>query len=554
MARTSNRYNALEEKKEQEIRKVAGSYKTALYARISVEVADNPTETIENQISVMKRYLKDKPELAVVKEYIDRNYSGTNFHRPAFEEMMDDVRKGTINCILVKDMSRLGRDFLETSNYIEIIFPFLNVRFISVNDHYDTEKEHSGNKGLEISMKNLVNDLYARDISTRISLVKREHFKQGKFSSCQAPYGYKVDSSDPNRRFLIDPKPAAVVRDIFEMVLKGMKHREISKELQKRKLATPGEYYRTGEFVSSSKEIKTKWYIGTISNILHNQAYIGDLVQGKKRQRLCNGEKLRKMPKEEWVVVEHAHEPIISKEVYDEVQEILDEKTKESVFYVPDGMASPMKPDKYKGLIFCGICRKKLNYFRYNKKYETYGYHCEDTYDINKKEKCKVQISERIMDEIIKEHLINILNKYNHSTGNLENIINEKTMRELKPARTEREKLCRKLDAYEYENRENYESYVMGEKTKEEFLTDQDHYKKKQQDIRMKVILIDRKMEDYQNKAESEKNWLCSLDQFKNHMELNETLLHSLIKRINVYPKYEVEIQYRFREEDIEDE
>ncbi|MGN0363358.1 MAG: recombinase family protein [Bilifractor sp.] len=202
-------------------------------------------------------------------EYADRGYTGTDFNRPAFEQMMEDVRNEKIDCIIVKDLSRLGRDYLETSNYVEVIFPFLGVRFISVNDHFDTNEEQNGNKELEIALKKLVNDMYARDISKRVSTTREHEQVTGKFLGSNAPYGYRVDEKHPLRRLVIDPPSAEIVRQIYAMALEGKTVREISLILQKRKVCIPGQYLKTGHLYREPGDKAVKWYTGTIANILH---------------------------------------------------------------------------------------------------------------------------------------------------------------------------------------------------------------------------------------------------------------------------------------------
>lgn len=198
MARTKNRYNAVNKQKN-EMEPTHETWRTGLYARLSVELINRKSESIENQLEIMRKYISGKPEFAEFYEYADKGYTGTDFHRPAFENMMADVKNGKINCIIVKDLSRLGRDYLETSNLIETIFPFLGVRFISVNDHFDTSKDHNGNKELEIALKNLVNDMYARDVSKRVSSSRKQEQIRGKFLGSNAPYGYRVNKEHPLR-------------------------------------------------------------------------------------------------------------------------------------------------------------------------------------------------------------------------------------------------------------------------------------------------------------------------------------------------------------------
>ncbi len=197
MARTKNRFNAIANGDVEQKKELSKQWKVGLYARLSVESAFTGSDSITGQLSIMHRYIKEHPEMSESYEYVDDGYSGTNFSRPSFENMMEDIRAGKINIVMVKDMSRLGRDYLETSNLVETIFPFLGVRFISVNDHFDTLADQNGNKELEIAIKNLVNDMYAKDVSKRVYTSRSQDRLRGKATNVDAPYGYKVNKNHP---------------------------------------------------------------------------------------------------------------------------------------------------------------------------------------------------------------------------------------------------------------------------------------------------------------------------------------------------------------------
>ena len=260
MARIKNRFNAVAVPETARIGATVKKTKTcrvALYARLSVELKAKPSESIANQLDIMRKFIKGKTEFADCYEYADSAVSGTSFNRPFFNRMLDDVRDGKISCIIVKDMSRFGRDYIEVGNYIETIFLFLGVRFISVNDHFDMEAEFNQNKSLEIALKNLVNDMYAKDISKRVAVSRRLDMERGKFTGSNAPYGYKVDITNELRKYLVDEEAATVVRQIFEQAAEGVTLREIGKALQSYRVALPGEYLKTGRlYVEEGKEAK----------------------------------------------------------------------------------------------------------------------------------------------------------------------------------------------------------------------------------------------------------------------------------------------------------
>ena len=367
MARTKNRFNAVQIPEAVTAGvpvKQRKSFRVALYARLSVELKSRPSESIANQLSILREFIKDKAEFAEYHEYVDSAVSGTSFDRPAFGQMMDDVREGKISCIIVKDMSRFGRDYIEASNYIETIFPFLGVRFISVSDHFDTEAEFNQNKALEIALKNLVNDMYAKDISKRVSVSRRLDMERGKFTGSNAPYGYKVDSGDALRKYVIDRDAAAVVRQIFELAADGVTLREIAKALQEYRLALPGDYLKTGNlYVEEGAEAKA-WYPGTISNILKNQAYIGNMVQGKQERISYKVKQRLDKPESEWVKVENTHPAIIRQNDFDVVQKLLQY----------DGRASKTSDSAnfFSGFVFCGDCHtpmiRRVNQYKGKKK------------------------------------------------------------------------------------------------------------------------------------------------------------------------------------------
>ena len=367
MARTKNRFNAVQipEPATADISaKQRKSFRVALYARLSVELKSRPSESIANQLSILREFIKDKAEFIEYQEYVDSAVSGTSFDRPAFGQMMDDVREGKISCIIVKDMSRFGRDYIEASNYIETIFPFLGVRFISVSDHFDTEAEFNQNKALEIALKNLVNDMYAKDISKRVSVSRRLDMERGKFTGSNAPYGYKVDSGDALRKYVIDRAAAAVVRQIFELAADGVTLREIAKALQEYRIALPGDYLKTGNlYVEEGAEAKA-WYPGTISNILKNQAYIGNMVQGKQERISYKVKQRLDKPEAEWVKVENTHPAIIRQNDFDVVQKLLQY----------DGRASKTSDSAnfFSGFVFCGDCKtpmiRRVNQYKGKKK------------------------------------------------------------------------------------------------------------------------------------------------------------------------------------------
>ena len=554
MARTAGRFNAVRTEFIPEAQAVQKTYHTALYARFSVDMngSDKADGSIESQLQIMRDYAGQHPEFGVCREYVDKGYSGTNFDRPEFRRMMEDVRDGRINLILIKDLSRLGRDYLETGNYIESIFPFLGVRLISVNDHFDTDDTMNENKALEIALKNLVNDMYARDVSKRIVTVRKNEMERGKFTGSNAPYGYKVDEDDPLRHYVVDGDAAEVVRKIFAMADGDMSLRKIADTLEKEGYAIPGQYLKTGHLLVAEGEERKNWHIGSISNILKNQAYIGNLVQGKRRARLCDNEKRHFTDKEEWLIEENAHEPIISRELFERIRVKMEKKVSESPFSSERGKDVPVKDYKYKDVLYCGVCGKRMQQYstlheKDGRLYRRYLFHCPTQYKYEG-QGCYVGITERKMDDILYHCLMEEV-KLSVPDGNL--LLRETKKLFYKSQEDSIKKigsLEKKISIQEYEGSRYYEQYVTGTISREELPGKQKLLADKTAKLKAQIDLVQEKMDAREKLFKEKQKWLRSLLRLKemDEPEIDRDIISALVKRIDVYPDKNMEITYTF--------
>ena len=554
MARTKNRFNAADRQTAEETPQVKQTWRVGIYARLSVDSGTRPSESVENQLEIMRRFISGRPEFAETYEYSDKGYSGTNFNRPDFERLMEDVRNGKVNCIIVKDLSRLGRDYLETSNIIETIFPFLGVRFIAVNDHFDTNEEHNGNKELEIALKNLVNDMYARDVSKRVSSARRQDQIRGKFMGSNAPYGYRRDDNHPLRQLVIDEPAAEIVRSIYAMVLDGLSFREISLKLQEQKLSIPGQYFRTGHLYREPEDEVKKWYIGTVSNILHNQSYIGNLVQGRRRTRYYKGEERHFTDQDEWIIIENTHEPIISKEVFDEVQRILSDKVDSSCFASERTRNIPVKSNRFKGILYCGICGEKLSYASMvpdrTGAERRYYFACNKGYDLNIEKHRGIHITEDTMEEILKELIGDLLRRFEEMDHELSTTLEKELKAGVAVWRKDIRKAEHKLTDLDAAAASQYEAYVLGTITKEEFLTGRSSAEEQREKLELEFSQLQEKCAVYEAGIRQKLSWLLGLNR-ASAGELDSDLIHLLIDRIELNPKHELQITWRFSESDI---
>lgn len=555
MARTKNRFNAVAVPETASVGAPVKKTKTfcvAFYARLSVELKARPSESIANQLDIMREFIKSRPEFAEYHEYVDSAVSGTSFNRPSFNRMMDDVRDGKISCIIVKDMSRFGRDYIEAGNYIETIFPFLGVRFISINDHFDTEAEFNQNKSLEIALKNLVNDMYAKDISKRVAVSRRLDMERGKFTGSNAPYGYKVDSTDPLRKYLVDEEAAAVVRQIFELAAEGVTLREIAKALQNYRLALPGEYLKTGKLYVDEGQVAKAWYAGTISNILKNQAYIGNMVQGKRRTRLSENETRHFTDEEDWIVVENTHEPIVDKELFDKVRKVLGQKVEESSFASERGKNLPIKDDIFAGILFCGNCKRRLPQLsriieKDGRLERQYFYACRYNYDFGG-EKCGCTILE---DELVKavHKILEVNIAALTESEKTEAVVKGVMDKNLKQCDGQIRKLEKLIEKQNYEESKAYQRYVTGEVSKEEFKRMQEKSADVVMRLRGQISDEQGKYRRYKRFFEKKLQWLRAIYRFQSEPYLDRNMLEILVHSIYLYPDNRMEINLNFKDE-----
>lgn len=334
------------------------AYRTGIYARLSSE--ESGEEALENQIFLLKSYVEQQTDMRLVETYEDFGFTGTNFERPGFEGMMEDARTGKINCIVVKDLSRLGRNYIETGNLVENIFPFLNIRFVAVTDRFDTISGN-GTENMVVSIKNLVNEVYSKDISRKVITAFRTKQRNGEYIGLVAPYGY-LKSEENKNRFVVDGTAAPVVQRIYRMYADGEGIDRIARALDGDGIPCPRKYrYQIG--VTKSDRYKdSRWGRSAVKTILTNRAYIGDMVQGKVKQELCNNLPMRYTEKEDWIVVEGTHEPVIDRELFFQVQELLEKRQKEQEEKRARSKAKDHKEENcLKGYIRCGCCGKPFN-------------------------------------------------------------------------------------------------------------------------------------------------------------------------------------------------
>ena len=543
MARVSRR-NLIKTEKVQ----VVNSSRVGIYTRLSQERTEewrNKSYSIESQVEICQGYI-NKENMTLVKVYTDYEYSGTNFDRPSYIEMMDDVRSGFINCIIIRDLSRLGREHLEMGRLVDKVFPFLGVRFVSVIDKIDTEKGIDAKLSFEILIKNLINDMYAKDISHKIKTSRQVHASQGFFIGSNPPFGYKVVKKDGGRKLEPDETSMKVVQRIFNMYVDGINTLKIAKQLNEENIATSSAYNKTGNITREPGE--SQWRKGTIANMLRQRVYTGCLVQGTKEN--VQGKKsghYRQKPKDEWIVVENAHEAIISEKLFNIAQEILDSNKDKSEFKITrhDMKRDPI--NKYKGVIFDANTNLLLirNGVRSNKK-NTKFYYYKFTNEENNGillETPYISIMESDLDNLVIKKLRNVLS-IDVSGKDCKDRITDICKMKIEVVERNRKSISLKISKLNSDLKKLYEDYSLGKIEKEDYLEkrilnrkDLTIYEKNLSDLDLEILSIETQVEE-------EIGLFDSLFSNKD-IKLDENIVQKYIERIDVYDNETIEINLK---------
>ena len=531
--------------------KSVNQFNVGVYIRLSLEDQEDKAESnsITSQKETISQYLKKKEDLFVYDYYIDDGYSGTNFNRPSFQRLLLDLENKKINTILVKDLSRFGRNFLEVGNFFENIFPLYNVRFISLIENIDSYERPASLNNLIIPFKNFINDEFSKDLSKKVYSVKHSKMNKGIFIGGFTPYGYKKDPQQIGH-LIIDEEPAKVVRLIYKLYIEGYGYTKIVRKLMELKIKTPTDYKtEVSKYVNPcySERNKGIWNIRSVKEILSNETYIGTVIQAKEKKINYKTRKCVKKSEDEWIKVPNMHEPIISKEDFQKVQSIIKEKN-ENIKQVR------FQENIFKSILKCADCgshmiRKYTGHRKSNPEILNYTYYCSKHILLGNNacslHKFRGEELEEMVLEAIKLHidmLINIEKTIESSTYN-KKLENEyyKNIYYVK-------KLEKDLQNEKNKKRAMYENWKNGIIPKEEF-------KKLSLEINDKVESINKEIKennDYFEKLK-EKNinseWIENIKKYKNITELNTTIIQDLIERIDVYENQQIKIKFKFQDE-----
>ena len=519
-------------------------WNATLYLRLSRDDGDKEeSNSITGQRELLRDYIRNRPEFHEYAVRIDDGFTGSNFERPDFKKMIEDVKEGRTDCIIVKDLSRFGRNYLDAGEYIEKIFPFLGVRFIAVNDNYDSLAGKNASDDLIIPFKNLINEAYCRDISVKVRTQLEIKRKSGQYIGAFAVYGYMKDEADKNR-LVVDEYAADVVRDIFKWKLEGMSPQDIAARLNQSGILSPMEYKKSlgMKFATSFKaNPQAVWSANAVLRILKNQVYIGVLTQGKETTPSYKVRKRVTKPEDEWTVIPDSHEAIIRREDFDSVQKVLSLDTRRS----PEDSNVQL----FSGMVFCGECgasmvRKTVP--SGNKKYVYYvcSAHKQD----------KSCSSHGIRDAALEEVVLETVKQYIRDVVDLDDLL---AMTDTAPLRTaEAQKVQRQLDKKrsEHERLQKllmslYENLADGIIDREEYARFKQSYTERAAECEKQMDALQESLVQIKEHGGEHREWMAQFRKHLNITELERSIAVALIERILIYKDNRVEVHFRFEDE-----
>ena len=529
-------------------------FKVGMYLRLSQEdriAKGTESNSIENQRKIIKNYIDNSDDLVFINEYADDGYSGTSFNRPGFQKMLEDIKNKTIDTIIVKDLSRFGRNYIEVGRFLEETFPTMRVRFISIIDKIDSFKDPDSSSSMLVNFKNLINDEYARDISRKIKSVYKVKQKRGEYIAAHTALGYMKDINN-KYNIIVDVDGSKIVKLIFELALDDKTPIQISDYLNERKIPTPSQYkkqkgeaYKTN-MVTENNVDDIKWTPSMVSNILRNRIYTGDLIQNKKGKVSYKLKKRVNVEKEKMIIVENTHEALVSKEDFNWIQEryfskIIQVRRKNHDYAL------------FSGFLICNDCHRGLYYLesrRPRKDGSRLKYYICGTNKVNSKKCTPHRIRENDLIEIVQKSInkqIELVTKINED---LDTISKNKKLSIKEDVLSERKnKLLEEVNKKMSLKQSLYSDWKENIITFEEFKNYSNLYNNEILDIKKTIKIIDDELEEL-NSIPNYQNEL--INTFTDKVQINEIDRNILFKFIDyIYISEDKKIEIIFKYQDI---
>lgn len=526
------------------------SYMAAVYLRLSKEDEDlsfkadkTESNSIANQKALIIKELDSMQEVTLYDVYIDDGYTGLNFERPEFKRMCNDIYDGKVNMVIVKDLSRLGRDYIDSGRYVQKIFPSLNVRFVSVLDHFDSLTASQSDVNLLIPVKNFVNDSYSRDISGKVRSHQEVMRENGLYVGAFVAYGYKKSENDKNQ---IEPDEysADIVRKIFAWRLEGLSADRIATKLNQLGVLAPSEYKRllgTNYKSGFQRKSKAQWSAVTVIRILKNRIYIGMMEQGKTEKVNYKLDKIINKPEAEWAVTVGRHEPIISKEDFESVSRLLCRDTRKA--------PAEEIPYLFSGILFCDKCGRSMVRRSKKQKVNTYVYYICSTH--NKGQGCT---RHSIEECVVRDIVLDSIKRHIDQLADLDQLVQEINAMEIKSEdvlandqeilmKYEEASQCKKMEA------SLHKDFLEGIISKEEYLQFAKIYSERAEAAEEAAHKLRKEVETVFQKGLLTNEWVKRFAHERNIKELDRKLVLQLIDKIIVHEGKKMEIIFRYKDE-----
>lgn len=516
-------------------------FSAALYVRLSNEERFDRANknSFKNQKAFLLNYVESHPDISIYKIYEDNGNTGTNFDRPAFSEMMYDVSNEKVDCIIVKDLSRFGREHIEMGKYLDYLFPMIGLRFIAINDNYDSYDKIKDNDMI-VPFKNIINAVYSKDISRKVisSLSLKQH--KGEFLGAYAPYGYKLDE---NRCFVKDDYAAQIVNSVFDMFINGANMREIARKMTFDGVDTPAVYHYKNGLIKDKNSIGNNlWNGSTVKMMLTNPSYLGHMVQGKTKSLFLEtgNKKMMGVDRKAWIIVENTHEAIVSKAKFDAAQKILAENSKPH-------KRNTVTDNIFQSKLYCGECGSKL-VMRHSKRWKFYGCNIHAQYP----EKCDfMSINYKTLStavfKSIKTYILAMLD-FEKAGDNVKGT--SQIRQKMQHYETSIRNLTGKLDTVKKQRFDLFRDYIDELIIDEEFNFARERYTSEVDLYEERIKILKNEYESFR-KALEPKEWVGRFKRYRSSKHLTKEMIDYFIDRIKISKDQDISIKFKFSKEQL---
>ncbi len=522
-------------------------WKAGLYIRLSREDGDKlESESVSSQKAILERFVSENAEIEPTEFYIDDGFSGTDFDRPAFQRMMTDAASKKINCVIVKDLSRFGRNYVEAGKYLELVFPTFKLRFIAVNDGIDSFAQPSTMNNVIVPFKNIINDEYCRDISVKVRSALDIRRRQGKFIGSFAAYGYKKDEADHNK-LIIDDEAAATVRFIYEKFLSGYSIIGVARLLNSRGVPNPSAY-KSAKGLNCRRASTCKnggaWSDATVRRILTSEVYIGNLVQKKNEVISYKIHTAKQVDKQNRIIVKGTHKPIISEQDFNKVQSLLSRDTRTSP------AEKEGKLSVFAGFIKCADCGRAMQKRTVKQPNKTYEYYVCSTY---RKMHSTLCTKHAIRAEILEEAVLTTLNKYISLAVDFDRLLEKINRANKGGARSKRLTAELVANQKELEKAQKilldlYPDYKSGIISREQYFALKERYENSVKRAEREISRLKEEMRNFANGVDGSNDFVAKFKKYGGLTALNRDIMIELVENIFVHEGGAVEIHLKCKD------